>query len=192
MLGPARRPRSGALLPGTGVVQQQGELPDDAGPVDIDKAAIRRAGGTSLITYGGTFAHHPSPRQGRLADGIVAEVIDLRTLGPLDDATFVDSVRRTHRAVVVEEGGAAASHGDLSTVSRAGVLRLDAHHRPGVQQEVCPPVRPPWNRRRPQRRGCGEGRGATSQGLRRHGHVLMPSLGADMDENAWNGWCPGK
>ena len=86
------------------VVQQQGELPDDAGPVDIDKAAIRRAGGTS----------RSSPTAGRLPPlaaarelagrGIDAEVIDLRTLGPLDDATFVDSVHHTHRAVIVDEG----------------------------------------------------------------------------------------
>ena len=38
------------------------------------------------------------------ADGIDAEVIDLRSLRPLDDETITSSVRRTHRAVVVDEG----------------------------------------------------------------------------------------
>jgi pyruvate dehydrogenase E1 component beta subunit len=38
------------------------------------------------------------------AEGIEAEVIDLRTIRPLDHATIVESVRRTHRLVTVEEG----------------------------------------------------------------------------------------
>ena len=82
-----------------------GELDDDAGPVDIDAAAVRRPGSdVSLITYGGTL---PAvlDAAGQLADeGIDAEVLDLRTLRPLDDAAILTSVRRTHRAVVVDEG----------------------------------------------------------------------------------------
>lgn len=82
-----------------------GELDDDAGPVDIDTAAVRRPGdGLSLITYGGTL---PAvlDAAGQLADeGIDAEVLDLRTLRPLDEAAILASVRRTHRAVVVDEG----------------------------------------------------------------------------------------
>ena len=83
----------------------KGELPDDAGPVDIDKAAIRRAGkDLTLITYGGTLPTTLAAAGELAGRGIDAEVIDLRTLRPLDDATFVDSVRRTHRAVIVDEG----------------------------------------------------------------------------------------
>ena len=82
-----------------------GELDDDAGPVDIDTAAVRRPGNDlSLITYGGTL---PAvlDAAGQLADeGIDAEVLDLRTLRPLDEAAILASVRRTHRAVVVDEG----------------------------------------------------------------------------------------
>lgn len=82
-----------------------GELDDDAGPVDIDTAAVRRPGNdVSLITYGGTL---PTvlDAAGQLADeGIDAEVLDLRTLRPLDDAAILTSVGRTHRAVVVDEG----------------------------------------------------------------------------------------
>ena len=58
----------------------------------------------SLITYGGTL---PAvlDAAGQLADeGIDAEVLDLRTLRPLDEAAILASVRRTHRAVVVDEG----------------------------------------------------------------------------------------
>ena len=82
-----------------------GELDDDAGPVDIDTAAVRRPGNdVSLITYGGTL---PAvlDAAGQLAnEGIDAEVLDLRTLRPLDEAAILTSARRTHRAVVVDEG----------------------------------------------------------------------------------------
>ncbi|MET3945628.1 pyruvate dehydrogenase E1 component beta subunit [Arthrobacter sp. UYCu512] len=82
-----------------------GELDDAAGPVDIDTAAVRRPGNdVSLITYGGTL---PAvlDAAGQLAnEGIDAEVLDLRTLRPLDDEAILTSVRRTHRAVVVDEG----------------------------------------------------------------------------------------
>jgi pyruvate dehydrogenase E1 component beta subunit len=82
-----------------------GELPADAGPVDIDHAAIRRPGtDVTVMTYGGTLGKCLEAAEQLAGDGISAEVIDLRTLRPLDDATFVASVRRTHRAVVVDEG----------------------------------------------------------------------------------------
>jgi pyruvate dehydrogenase E1 component beta subunit len=82
-----------------------GHLADGDEPVDIDRAAVRRTGDDlTLITYGGTLGK-TLDAAGQLAkDGIEADVIDLRTLRPLDDQTFVESVRRTHRAVVVDEG----------------------------------------------------------------------------------------
>ena len=83
----------------------KGMLADDAGPVDLDRAAIRRAGDdVTMITYGGTLAGTLEAAEELAGDGVSAEVIDLRTLRPLDDATFIGSVRRTHRAVVVDEG----------------------------------------------------------------------------------------
>ncbi|MEC5192493.1 MULTISPECIES: alpha-ketoacid dehydrogenase subunit beta [unclassified Arthrobacter] len=82
-----------------------GELDDDAGPVDIDTAAVRRPGNDlSLITYGGTLPAVLDAAGQLAADGIDAEVLDLRTLRPLDGAAILASVRRTHRAVVVDEG----------------------------------------------------------------------------------------
>lgn len=78
---------------------------DSAEPVDIDRAAIRRTGGDiTLITYGGTLGKSLEAADQLAEHEIEAEVIDLRTLRPLDDQTFVESVRRTHRAVVVDEG----------------------------------------------------------------------------------------
>jgi len=82
-----------------------GDLADDAGPTDIDRAAVRRAGSDlTVITYGGSVGKALDAADVLAADGIAAEVIDLRTLRPLDTATFVESVTRTHRAVVVDEG----------------------------------------------------------------------------------------
>ena len=83
----------------------EGDLADDAGPVDIDRAAVRRAGSdVTLVTYGGTLAKTLDAAAELAAEGIDAEVLDLRTLRPLDTGTILESVSRTHRAVVVDEG----------------------------------------------------------------------------------------
>ncbi|MGR0220610.1 alpha-ketoacid dehydrogenase subunit beta [Agromyces sp. ZXT2-6] len=82
-----------------------GELADDAGPVDIDRAAVRRAGGdVSLITYGGTLPTVLDAADALAGEGIDAEVLDLRTLRPLDHESILATVAKTHRAVVVDEG----------------------------------------------------------------------------------------
>jgi len=82
-----------------------GELAEDAGPTDIDRAAIRRVGtDVTLIAYGGSVGKAMDAADELAGDGIDAEVVDLRTLRPLDTDTFVESVTRTHRAVIVDEG----------------------------------------------------------------------------------------
>jgi len=88
-----------------GLYNLQGELAADAGPADIRSAKIRRAGSdVSLITYGGTLPTALAAAGQLSADGIDAEVVDLRSLRPLDDATIMASVARTHRAVIIDEG----------------------------------------------------------------------------------------
>jgi len=83
----------------------QGTLAADAGAVDIRSAKVRREGGdVSLITYGGTLAKTLSAAEQLGEEGIDADVIDLRSLRPLDDATIMASVAKTHRAVIVDEG----------------------------------------------------------------------------------------
>jgi pyruvate dehydrogenase E1 component beta subunit len=83
----------------------EGELAADAGAVDISKAAIRRSGtNISLITYGGTLFKTLAAAEELARVAIDAEVVDLRTLRPLDTATIVDSVTRTHRALIIDEG----------------------------------------------------------------------------------------
>ena len=83
----------------------KGKLAADAGPVDIDRAVVRRQGDqVTLITYGGSLHKTLQAADELATKGIAAEVIDLRTLRPLDDATIIASVRKTRRAVIVDEG----------------------------------------------------------------------------------------
>jgi pyruvate/2-oxoglutarate/acetoin dehydrogenase E1 component len=83
----------------------EGELSADAGPVDIDRAAVRRSGSdVSLITYGASLFKALSAADTLAAEGVQCEVIDLRTLRPLDMNTVLESVRKTRRAVVIDEG----------------------------------------------------------------------------------------
>jgi pyruvate/2-oxoglutarate/acetoin dehydrogenase E1 component len=58
----------------------------------------------SLITYGGTLGKTLQAAEELAGVGINAEVVDLRILRPLDTETVLDSVTRTHRAVIVDEG----------------------------------------------------------------------------------------
>jgi pyruvate dehydrogenase E1 component beta subunit len=83
----------------------EGELRADAGAVPIDRAAVRRPGrDVTIITYGGSLSKTMSAAGILSTRGIEAEVIDLRTLRPLDDETIFASVARTRRALIVDEG----------------------------------------------------------------------------------------
>jgi len=84
----------------------EGELPDDeSAAVDIASARVRRTGSdVSLITYGGCLPKALQAADELASLGISAEVVDLRVLRPLDDATVMASVRKCRRAVVVDEG----------------------------------------------------------------------------------------
>jgi pyruvate dehydrogenase E1 component subunit beta len=78
---------------------------EDGVPMRIGEAAVRRTGrDVSLITYGGTLGKTLQAAEALAAEKIDAEVIDLRTLRPLDTARILESVSHTHRAVVIDEG----------------------------------------------------------------------------------------
>lgn len=83
----------------------EGEFDEGAMPVDITKAAIRRRGkDVSLVTFGGSLWKALQAAETLASEGIDAEVVDLRVLRPLDISTVLTSVRKTHRAVVIDEG----------------------------------------------------------------------------------------
>ena len=94
------------------------DLADDAGPVDLDRAAIRRPGDdATIITYGGSLPKALEAADQLSGDGVSVEVIDLRSLRPLDTATVLASVARTHRAVIVDEGWKTGSlAGELAAI----------------------------------------------------------------------------
>ena len=82
-----------------------GTLNADAGAVDIDRLAIRREGKhVTLITYGGSLYKTLDAARALAQEQIEAEVLDLRSLRPLDDAGIIASVAKTRRAVIVDEG----------------------------------------------------------------------------------------
>jgi pyruvate dehydrogenase E1 component beta subunit len=113
----------------------EGELAADAGAVDITTAAARRAGtDVSLITYGGTLGKTLQAAEQLAGDGISAEVIDLRTLRPLDTATIVASVTKTHRAVIVDEGWRS---GSLSAEITARIVEQAFYELDAPVARVC-------------------------------------------------------
>jgi pyruvate dehydrogenase E1 component beta subunit len=82
----------------------EGELDEGAETIDINRAAVRRSGTEiTLITYGGTLGKTLQAADVLGHEGITAEVIDLRTLRPLDMPAILKSVAKTHRAVIVDE-----------------------------------------------------------------------------------------
>ena len=100
-----RSPDPVIIFEHVGLYNLEGELDDAAGAVDLDRAAVRRAGrDVTLITSGGSLGKVLTAAQQLAARDVEAEVIDLRSLRPLDDATVMASVRRTRRAVVIDEG----------------------------------------------------------------------------------------
>jgi len=84
---------------------RSGVLSADAGPVDISSARVQRPGNhVTLVTYGGTLFKALDAAAELAKEGVEAEVIDLRVLRPLDAETVLSSVRKTRRAVIVDEG----------------------------------------------------------------------------------------
>lgn len=83
----------------------KGELDTKATPLSIGKASVHRDGrDITILTYGISLFKALKAAKTLEADGVDAEVIDLRSLRPLDDETIMNSIRKTHRVIVVDEG----------------------------------------------------------------------------------------
>jgi pyruvate dehydrogenase E1 component beta subunit len=88
----------------TAMLNLEADLPADAGAVTIDRACIRKEGkDITIITYGAGVYKALDAAKELAAAGMDAEVIDLRVLRPLDNSTILDSVKKTHRVLLVEE-----------------------------------------------------------------------------------------
>ncbi|MFN3891257.1 MAG: alpha-ketoacid dehydrogenase subunit beta [Beijerinckiaceae bacterium] len=83
----------------------EGDLDPAVSEVDIARAKVRRSGrDVSLITYGNSLPKALDAADELAREGVEAEVVDLRVLRPLDDATIFESVTRTRRCIIVDEG----------------------------------------------------------------------------------------
>ena len=88
-----------------GAVDATSDVPEGDYTVPLDRAVVRRRGRDVTILAWLLMAHFARQAADRLAaEGIDAEVIDVRSLSPIDFATIGESVRKTGRVVVVEEG----------------------------------------------------------------------------------------
>jgi 2-oxoisovalerate dehydrogenase E1 component beta subunit len=108
----------------------RGEVPDDGDhTVPIGPAAVRRRGrDLSIFAYGLMVRESLDAAQRLSAEGIEAEVVDVRTLRPLDVRTLLDSVARTNRALIVHEDNRFGGFGAeiAATIAEEGFSYLDA------------------------------------------------------------------
>jgi pyruvate/2-oxoglutarate/acetoin dehydrogenase E1 component len=113
----------------------EGELAPDAGAVDIDRAVVRRKGThVTLVTYGGSLGKVLEAAEALTTQGVSAEVVDLRTLRPLDMPTIFESVAKTRRMIVVDEGWRT---GSLSAEIMARMMEDAFHALDAPVARVC-------------------------------------------------------
>ena len=125
----------------------KGEVPDDDIPAEIGKAAVTREGhDITLIGYS-RMAYVASKVAEQLAesDGLDIEVIDLRSLRPLDRETVIESVKKTHAAVVLEDDWLTYGIGAeiAASISDGAFDYLDAPVRRVAMAEVPLPYSKP-------------------------------------------------
>lgn len=107
----------------------KGEVPEGEHLVPIGKAEVKRPGGdVTLICHSKTVTVALKAADQLAEEGVQAEVVDLRTIRPLDTEAILNSVGRTHRCVVVEEGWPFAGVGAqvVDEIQRQAFDELDA------------------------------------------------------------------
>lgn len=119
----------------TAMLNLEKEIPSKAHYVDINKAKIRRQGkDISIITYGGGVYKSLDAAEELTLLGIDAEVIDLRVLRPMDETTFLTSVSKTHRAIIVEEAWRSVS---VSSEISARIMEKVFYDLDAPVQRLC-------------------------------------------------------
>ncbi|MDD2399898.1 MAG: alpha-ketoacid dehydrogenase subunit beta [Sulfurovum sp.] len=107
----------------------KGELDTVATPLPIGKAKTMRSGkDVSILTYGISLFKALEAAEILSKEGIEAEVIDLRSLRPLDDMAIMESVRKTHRVLIVDEGWKSGSISAeiMARINEQAFYELDA------------------------------------------------------------------
>jgi pyruvate dehydrogenase E1 component beta subunit len=117
------------FIEGEMLYNTKGEVPEGEHVVPIGQADVKRGGSdVTLICHSKTVSVALKAADQLAADGVNAEVIDLRTIRPLDRESVLSSVAKTHRCVVVEEGWPFAGIGAqvVDTIQRDAFDELDA------------------------------------------------------------------
>jgi pyruvate dehydrogenase E1 component beta subunit len=117
------------FIEGEMLYNTKGEVPEGEHIVPIGQADIKRAGNdVTIICHSKTVSVASKAADQLAGDGINAEVLDLRTIRPMDTESVLNSVSRTHRCVVVEEGWPFAGIGAqvVDTIQRDAFDQLDA------------------------------------------------------------------
>jgi pyruvate dehydrogenase E1 component subunit beta len=117
------------FIEGEMLYNTKGEVPEGEHIVSIGRADIKREGSDATIVCHSKTVSVALKAAEQLADaGVAAEVLDLRTIRPLDTEAVLNSVGKTHRCVVVEEGWPFAGVGAqvVDTIQREAFDELDA------------------------------------------------------------------
>lgn len=113
----------------TSLLNMESEIPSGSGAVDIDKAKVLREGkDLSIITYGPGVYKALAAAEILASSGIDVEIIDLRVLNPIDNETIINSVAKTHKALIVEEAWRSVSISSeiISRIMENAFFSLDA------------------------------------------------------------------
>jgi pyruvate dehydrogenase E1 component beta subunit len=135
LLAALREPDPVFVFEHASLYAMEGEVDETAGPGEIGRAIVRREGtDLSIVTYGGSLPKALAAADLLAEAGIAAEVVDLRTLRPLDIGTVLASVAKTHRALVVDEGWRTAS---FAAEVSAQIMERGFYDLDGPVQRVC-------------------------------------------------------
>jgi pyruvate dehydrogenase E1 component beta subunit len=135
LLAALREPDPVFVFEHASLYAMEGEVEETAGPGEIGRALVRREGAElSVITYGGSLPKALAAADLLAADGIAVEVVDLRSLRPLDTATILGSVAKTHRALVVDEGWRT---GSLAAEVSARIMEGGFYDLDGPVRRLC-------------------------------------------------------
>lgn len=128
----------------------RGELQDEPFMLPLDKAHIKRSGKDVTIISWSRQMHNLIEQVDKLmeATGVDIELLDLRSLRPLDEETIIASIKKTNRAVIVEEGWEHSSVGATvaDLIQREAFDYLDAPVLRVTQLDVPMPYSPPLER----------------------------------------------
>lgn len=120
----------------------EGDVPDDAYTVPLGEAAVRRNGTDVTVVGIGETVNMALSVANEVADDIDVEVVDVRSLVPLDEETILDSVEKTGRVIVADNAnrlcGAAAEV--ASRIANVGFWSLDAPVKRVTRKHTIPPA----------------------------------------------------